>query len=254
MSIELSIVIPCYNEEQNIRLGALDKVALYFEKQTYSWEVLIVDDGSTDQSKGLLRKFVSKYPRFKLMENPHKGKAETVVSGMLAASGKEILFTDLDQATPIDQLEKLLPWFNKGYDIVIGSRKERRVGAPFSRRLMGPGFMFVRHLILGMGTIDDTQCGFKMFRREVARDIFSRLKVYANNKQVVGPRVTAGFDVEVLYIGMRLGYKIKEIPVEWHYVDTRRVSPFMDSFDALIDILRIKKNSLHGIYNHLPKT
>lgn len=250
----LSIVIPCYNEEQNIRLGALDKVALYLEKHEFAWEVLIIDDGSTDASKELLRTFVRKNPHFKLIENVHSGKAGTVTSGMLKAIGDYILFTDLDQAAPIDQVEKLLPFFKKGFDIVIGSRKGRRAGAPFFRRLMGPGFMLVRHLILGMGTIDDTQCGFKMFKREVARDIFTRLKVYADNKQVVGPRVTAGFDVEVLFIGQQLGYKIKEVPVEWHYVDTRRVSPFMDSLDAFIDILRIKKNSIRGIYNQVSQT
>lgn len=246
----LSVVIPCYNEEQNIRLGALDKVARYLEKQPYSWEVLIVDDGSTDESRPLIKKFVSTNTgNFRLLENSHQGKAGTVVSGMMEARGRTILFSDLDQATPIDQIEKLMPWIDKGFDVVIGSRKGRRSGAPFLRRLMGPGFMFVRHLVLGLGGLQDTQCGFKLFRRNVARAVFPRLKLYGTHHEASGPRVTAGFDVEVLFIAKKLGYKIKEVPVEWHYVDTRRVSPFMDSLDALIDILKIRWFSLQHVYD-----
>ncbi len=249
MPVELSVVIPCYNEEQNIRLGSLDKVAHYMEhRNKHPWEVTIVDDGSTDASSELIKEFINSNPHFKLLENPHQGKAGTVVSGMLSARGKYVLFTDLDQATPINQLEKLLPWIHNGYDIVIGSRNNRRAGAPFIRRLMGPGFMLVRNIILGLKGIEDTQCGFKLFKKEVAQDIFGRLKLYKNHKSTSGPRVTAGFDVEVLYVATKLGYKIKEVPVEWHYVDTRRVSPLMDSLDALVDILRIKFNSFQGLY------
>lgn len=250
MPVEISVVIPCYNEEQNIRLGALDKVAHFMEhRNKYAWEVTIVDDGSTDESRSLIKEFIKSNPFFKLLENPHQGKAGTVVSGMLSAKGKYVLFTDLDQATPINQLDKLLPWIHKGYDIVIGSRNNRRVGAPFIRRLMGPGFMLVRNIILGLYGIKDTQCGFKLFKKEVAQDIFSRLKLYKNHKSSSGPRVTAGFDVEVLYVATKRGYKTKEEPVEWHYVDTRRVSPLMDSLDALIDILQIKLYSFQGKYN-----
>lgn len=248
MKTHLSIIIPCYNEAQNIRLGALDKVALYLEKQAYTWDVLIVDDGSTDESLHLIKQFISKIDGFRLITNEHKGKAATVVSGMLAAKGESILFTDLDQATPIDQVEKLIPYLSKGFDIVIGSRQGRRSGAPFLRRLMGPGFMLARNLLLGLHGINDTQCGFKLFKRQVAHDIFSRLKIYSTYKNVSGPRVTAGFDVEMLFIAAKLGYKIKEVSVEWHYVDSRRVSPLIDSLDALFDILRIRINSIKGVY------
>lgn len=247
--MKLSVVIPCYNEEQNIRLGALDKVALYMKKQKVKWEVLVVDDGSTDATKQLIKKFTEENPHFELIANKHQGKAGTVVTGMLMAKGEEILFTDLDQATPIDQIEKLLPWLSQGFDIVIGSRKNRREGAPLLRKLMGPGFMLVRNLVLGLKGIEDTQCGFKLFKREVARDIFTRLRLYGSQKHVSGPRVTAGFDVEVLFVASKLGYKIKEVPVEWHYVDTRRVSPLQDSWDALVDMIRIRLNSLNGMYS-----
>ncbi|KKS85885.1 MAG: Glycosyl transferase family 2 [Candidatus Gottesmanbacteria bacterium GW2011_GWA1_43_11] len=102
------------------------------------------------------------------------------------------------------------------------------------------------------GNINDTQCGFKLFKQEVAQNIFKRLTLYKQNQATSGPRVTAGFDVEVLYVALQLGYKIKEVPVEWHYVDTRRVSPIMDSLDALRDIIRIRLNSLRGLYHMTP--
>lgn len=249
MNPHLSVVIPCYNEEQNIRLGALDKVARYLEKQPYTYEVLVVDDGSTDESLSLIKKFILTNNHFRIIVNPHQGKAATVVTGVGTAQGELILFSDLDQSTPIDQTEKLLPWFDKNFDVVIGSRKHARAGAPFLRRLMGPGFMLVRNIILGLGDIQDTQCGFKMFRKNAAKTVFSRIKLYQVHRQIVGSRVTAGFDVELLFIAKRLDYKIKEVPVEWHYVDTRRVSPVMDSIDALIDIIKIRQLSLKGEYD-----
>jgi glycosyltransferase involved in cell wall biosynthesis len=249
MQTYLSVVIPCYNEEKNIRLGALDKVARYMEHRPYSWEVLVVDDGSEDQSLPLIKKFIASNKGFRVIANPHQGKAATVVKGMLSAKADYVLFCDLDQATPVDQIEKLIPWLDKGFDIVIGSRHSRRLGAPLLRRLMGPGFMIIRNLILGLHGIDDTQCGFKLFRQVVAHKIFNKLALYKKNKIANGPRVTAGFDVEVLFVGQTLGYKIKEVPVEWHYVETRRVSPFSDSLDALIDIIRIRVNSFRGIYS-----
>lgn len=251
MNVNLTVVIPCYNEEQNIRLGSLDKVARYMEKQKYSWEVLIVDDGSTDMSLNLIKEFIRSNGKgkFRVLEEEHHGKATTLIMGMLAGNGKYLLFTDLDQATPISEMEKLMQYLDKGYDIVIGSRRDRREGAPFLRRLMGPGFSYLRNLILGLGTIKDTQCGFKVFERDAARNIFKRLKLYKEHRRTSGPRVTAGFDVEVLYVAQYLGYKIKEVPVEWHYVDTRRVSPLVDSIDALIDIVRIRLKSLRHEYD-----
>ncbi len=248
----LSVVIPCYNEEQNIRLGSLDKVAHYLEKQPFTWEVLIIDDGSTDESVKLINKFVLHNHRFKLIPNHHQGKAGTVVFGMLKAAGGYVLFTDLDQATPLDQVEKLFPWVKKGYDIAIGSRSRTREGAPLLRRLMGPGFMIVRNLVLGLGDISDTQCGFKLFKKDVVERVFDRLRLFKQQQNVSGSRVTAAFDVEVLFVALQLGYQVKEVPVEWHYVDTRRVSPFIDSLDAFIDIFRIRLNSIRGFYTVAP--
>lgn len=248
MSPYLSVVIPSYNEETNIRLGSLDKVSRYLEHQSYVWEVLLVDDGSTDGSPGLLDAFAKANPGFTVMHNAHKGKAGTVISGMLKARGSIVLFSDLDQATPLSELGKVLPWFDKGYDVVIGSRSRRREGAPLSRVLMARGFMLLRGLILGLRGITDTQCGFKAFKRNVAKEIFSRLELYGNGHEVRGPMVTAGFDIEALFLAKKLGYKIKEVPVEWHYVETRRVNPIKDSWQGLVDMIRIRLNALRGKY------
>ncbi len=246
--IYLSIVIPSYNEETNIRLGALDKVFHYLEGQSYSWEVVVVDDGSTDNSPELIEEFVRQTKNFTVIHNAHTGKAGTVITGVLAAKGDVVLFTDLDQATPLNQSEKLLPWFDQGFDVVIGSRNTRREGAPIFRLIMARGFMFLRSIVLGLKGITDTQCGFKAFKRDVARDIFSKLKLYGTRKKIAGSAVSAGFDIEMLFLAKRLGFKIKEVPVEWHYVETRRVNPLMDSWKGLMDILAIRLNAWKGLY------
>ncbi|MBI5019223.1 glycosyltransferase [Candidatus Gottesmanbacteria bacterium] len=244
----LSVVIPSYNEETNIRLGSLDKVSRYLERQPYAWEAILVDDGSTDGSPELMDAFAKANPGFSVMHNMHRGKAETVVSGVIKAKGSIVLFSDLDQATPISELEKILPWFDKGFDVVIGSRNRKREGAPLSRIIMARGFMILRGLILGLKGITDTQCGFKAFKRHVAKDIFARLELYASHQEVHGPMVTAGFDIETLFLAKQLGFKIKEVPVEWHYVETRRVNPIKDSIQGFVDMLRIRINAWQGKY------
>lgn len=251
MRIFLSVVIPAYNEETNIRLGALDKVARFMDGLSYSWEVLLVDDGSTDGTKGLLDEFAITNHGFRIIRSTHQGKAGTVIAGVVAAKGEIVLFTDLDQATPIGEIKKLLPWFKKGpqgFDVVIGSRSNRREGAPLTRRVMARGFIVLRSVFLGLNGITDTQCGFKAFRKDVALDIFGRLKLYKEHHEVEGSMVTAGFDIEVLFLARKLGYTIKEVPVEWHYVETRRVSPMKDSWQGLVDILRIRINAWRGMY------
>lgn len=247
--IYLSVVIPAYNEETNIRLGALDKVSRYLEHQKFTWEVIIVNDGSSDETKHLLDEFVRINKGFSVIHNPHLGKAGTVISGMLAARGDIILFSDLDQATPMVEFEKIHPWFKQGYDVVIGSRSSRREGAPLLRVLMARGFMMLRGLLLNLHGIVDTQCGFKAFRKDPAKDIFRRLKLYEGTREVRGSMVTAGFDIEVIFLAKKRGYKIKEVPVEWHYVETRRVNPITDSLQGLMDIIKIRFNAWRGLYS-----
>ena len=184
----------------------------------------------------------------RVIHSPHRGKAITVITGIRAARGAVSLFTDLDQATPINQTEELLPWIGKGFEVVIGSRTGRREGAPLFRLIMARGFMILRSLFLGLHGIVDTQCGFKMFRTPAARDIFSHLELYGREHQASGSMVTAGFDIEVLYLAKKLGFKIKEVPVEWHYVQTRRVNPLTDSWQGFEDIVKIRLNALLGKY------
>ncbi len=247
--IDVSIIIPAYNEETNIRLGALDQVGRYLEKQRYLWEVILVDDGSTDATSFLLDAFAKTNGFFRVMHNVHQGKAASVISGMLAANGEIVVFTDLDQATPIRELEKILPWFEKKFDVVIGSRNTKREGAPVLRFFMARAFMIIRSMILGLDDITDTQCGFKAFRKLAALGIFDKLKLYGVRHQAVGSSVTAGFDLEVLFLAKALGFPIKEVPVEWHYVETRRVNPLLDSWQGFWDIVNIRINALKGAYN-----
>jgi dolichyl-phosphate beta-glucosyltransferase len=244
----LSVILPAYNEEKNIRLGALDKVSRYLEHQTYSWEVIIVDDGSSDGTKELLNEFIRLNKGFSVIHNPHMGKAATVTTGVLAAKGDVVLFSDLDQATPMAEAEKVLPFIKQGFDVVIGSRNSKREGAPLLRLLMARGFMFLRSLLLGLHGIVDTQCGFKAFKKDAAKNIFNSLKLYEKQHEVSGSMVTAGFDIEVIFLAKKRGYKIKEVPVEWHYVETRRVNPITDSLQGLMDIIRIRVNAWKGYY------
>jgi len=245
--IYLSVIIPCYNEERNIRLGALENVSHFLNKKKYPWEVILVNDGSKDDSVKLIGEFIKDHSSFKLLNIIHQGKAAAVISGVFESKGKIILFSDLDQATPIAEIDKLLPNFSKGFDIVIGSRSGHRRGAPFFRLAMARGFMVLRNMILNLG-IRDTQCGFKAFRKETAGNIFSRLKVFSLSRQAQGPTVTAGFDVELLYLAKLLGYRVKEVSVEWNYQETRHVNPIKDSIEGVMDLLRIRLNSLKGIY------
>lgn len=248
--MRLSVILPCYNEETNLRNGVLHVVIEYLEKQPYDKEVIIVDDGSEDGSIELIEKFIQSSGKnyIQLIKNPHGGKAATVITGMLAGSGDIILFSDMDQATPLEEVEKLLPFFDQGYDIVFGSRAGERKGAPLIRRAMSRGFMILRTLILGLNGIRDTQCGFKAFKREVAHDIFGKLKIHGQKQEVKGATVTAGFDVEMLFVAKKNKYKLKEVPVEWHYVGTKRVNAIKESYRALRDMLLLRINDLRGAY------
>lgn len=245
--IFLSVVIPAYNEEINLKRGVLGSVYEYLCKQKYSWEVLVVDDGSTDKTVEIVDKFVKDHKGFKLLKEPHRGKGGTVIAGMLKAQGDNILFSDMDQSTPIDQLEKFLPKLEDGYDLIIGSRTERE-GASIIRKLMAYGWMFLRTLILRLPH-RDTQCGFKMFKKDAARDIFKRMELFGESMRGKGASVNAAFDLEFLYIARKLKLKVAEVPVEWYeYGERREVSPIKDSWEGLRDLLRVRFNAFLGRY------
>ena len=242
--VYLSVVIPAYNEIENLKLGVLEAVYKYLSKQVYSWELLLINDASTDKTLNFLIKFANKKPQVRVLNESHRGKGGTVIAGVLAAKGEIVLFTDMDQATPIDQIEKLLPHF-KHDDIVIGSRSGRE-GAPLVRKAMASGFSILRTLILRL-PYKDTQCGFKAFKYDAAKKIFERLRIY-KEKSDKGASVNAGFDLEILYVARKMGFSVEEVSVEWHHKGTERVSAIRDSWQAFLDLLRVRVNALKGQY------
>ena len=243
---KLSIVIPAYNEEKNLKKEVLNGVENYLDNLKINYEVLIVDDGSTDQTKEIIKEYISKNHKFKLIENSHGGKAIAVLTGMEKAEGEIILFTDMDQATPINQLEKFLPMFENGFDIVIGSRSGRK-GAPLVRKLSAWGFSILRAIILGL-PFKDTQCGFKAFNKLSIEKIIPKIKKEWGVVHFSGGAVNAGFDVELLYLAKKYNFKIAEVAVEWNYVDTERVQVIKDALAAIYDMIRIRINDFSGKY------
>ena len=248
-SIYLSVVIPCYNEMANLQKGVLDKIEHFLDRQGYKYEVIIVDDGSNDGSTQFIEDFIkNENGNFKILKNNHLGKAGAVTAGMLSAEGKFHLFTDMDQATPIEEIKKLLPFIEGEYDIAIGSRSQRK-GSPTTRKIISKGAILLRKILVGMNNISDTQCGFKMFKREASQTLFKKINDFHKGfSQIKGSSVTAGFDVELLYLATKMGYKIKEVPVEWLYVETRRVNPITDTISGVIDFSRIALNRISRKY------
>lgn len=244
--IKLSVVIPAYNEVKSLKKGVLNEVFDYLSKQKFAWEVLLVDDGSTDETVKLLGNFTAKHNEFRVLAEPHRGKGGTVIAGVLKARGDIVLFADMDQATPISEVGKFLPKFNEGYDIVIASRAGRE-GAPVIRKLMAYGFAVLRTLVLRL-PYRDTQCGFKAFRKEAAQKIFKRMKIFNEEHVSQNAGVTAGFDLEILYIARKLKLKVAEVKVAWHHQESERINPLRDSWEGLRDLIRVRINALQGKY------
>ncbi|HRN69603.1 MAG TPA: glycosyltransferase [Candidatus Woesebacteria bacterium] len=247
----ISLIIPCYNEVANIQKGVLDKIGNYTKNDNRFKEVLIVDDGSKDESRKIIKdKYLSLFPKFKLIENKHLGKAFAIIKGIEKASGEYVMFCDIDLATPIEEAEKLITQVKKNYDVVIGSRSSDRAGAPLTRKIMAFGMIFIRHYIIGLKGIKDTQCGFKMFNKKAADDIISHLQVFRKKAETEGSSVSAGFDLEFLFLASKLGYSIKEIPVIWRHVETKNVTFLKSSIEGLKDIIYIKWYDILKKYPH----
>lgn len=245
----ISLIIPCYNEELNIQKGVLDKINTFVAHHSEFKEVLIVDDGSSDDTKKIIKEqYLPENPKMRLIENKHMGKAFAILAGIEKAAGEYVLFSDIDLATPIEEAQKLMSAASKEYPIVIGSRSGARRGAPLVRKIMAGGFIFIRNVVLGLHGIKDTQCGFKLFHTRSAREIIKSLRVFNHGNEVVGSSVTAGFDLEFLFLAQKNGYKIKEVPVEWRHVETKNVHFFADTLETLRDIARMKIYELTGKY------
>lgn len=246
--IDLSVVIPAYNEQKNIGSDNLEKAYDYLVKQNLAFEMIIVNDGSTDKTLKGLKEFAQDKTRVRIIDNAHQGKAVTVKTGMLSASGKVRLFTDLDQSTPISEIEKLLPFIGKGYDVVIGSREvkgSKREEEPFHRHLMGKVFNLVVKIFAVSG-IQDTQCGFKLFTEKAASQLFGQLTVTTQPRK---DAFTGAFDVELLFLAQKRGYKMAEVPVVWRHIQSQRVNPIKDSARMFFEVVRIRWASLTGVYD-----
>jgi len=219
MKREISIVIPAFNEEKVLE-QTLQKITTYLESNFSPYEILIIDDGSQDQTTDIARKYKEKNVR--AIQNPkNMGKGFSVKLGVINAKYDPILFTDADLSTPIEETEKFMEEMNNGYDILIASRNiegaKITVEQPKYRQFLGKGFpILVKNILLL--DFKDTQCGFKMFKRDAARKIFPMQTLHR-----------FAFDVEILYIAKTLGYKIKELPVTWVHRKESRVSPIKDS-------------------------
>ncbi len=250
---EISIIIPTYNEEKRGIKKNLAVVVDFLESENYDYEVLVADDGSADGTVAVAEEFARGQERVKVLKLPHRGKGATVRNGMLQAQGKYILFSDADLATPIEELKRLLNWVKEqGFDIAIASREgigARRENEPWYRHFLGRGFNFLVKLIALRG-IEDTQCGFKLFKAAPAKEILKRLKIYGQEEteELKTPYLGA-FDVEILFLAQKLGYKIKEVPVTWHYAATQQLDPIKDSLRMARDVLMVRLNDLLGKYD-----
>jgi len=247
----ISIIIPCYNEENNLKRGVLNEVADYLKTVDFKWEVIIANDESTDNSLKIVQDFAKKHGNFRVLNLLHGGKPSAVWGGIKAAKYPYVLFTDMDQSTPLGEISKLLPYANE-YDVILGSRGRDREGNSLIRKLMATAFLAFRRLIL-LPNIIDTQCGFKMFNTKVARHIFPNLQFFKDTTDKKGWRVSA-FDVELLFMAQKWGYKLKEVIVNWKNEDISDTkgdnnSRFKkESINMIQEIIRVKKNDLKGLY------
>lgn len=230
----LSIVIPAYNEERRIG-GTLESIARYLHRKPYRAEVIVVDDGSSDATVSVARKAPGS-PAI-LCNEQNRGKGYSVRRGALEAAGEVVLFSDADLSTPIEEAEKLDEALRQGADVAIGSRalpaSDIQIHQPFYRERMGKTFNLLVRLFVFPG-ISDTQCGFKAFRREAAREVFSRQTLPG-----------FAFDVEILYIARRLGYTVREVPVIWRNSPETKVGALRDSIRMFSDILKVRKIHRH---------
>jgi glycosyltransferase involved in cell wall biosynthesis len=239
-ALTYSFVIPAYNE--SARIGpTLDEVLRYTEEQDWDAEILVVDDGSTDDTAEIVRDYGKRHAQVLLVENPgNRGKGYSVRNGMLHARGEIRLFTDADLSSPMTEARKLFEAIGRGADVAIGSRwlraelqTERQ---PLYRQALGRTFNVALRAILGL-KFADTQCGFKAFRQEAAQRIFPLQKIER-----------WGFDPEILFLARRAGLRVEEVPVVWAHSEGTRLHPLRDGMRMFGEVLRIRWNAMTGEY------
>ena len=236
----LSIVIPAYNEEARIE-AALERVLGTIEERGWDAEVLVVDDGSKDNTTAIVESWMERFPRLHLIKNPgNRGKGHSVRNGALQAAGDIVMFTDADLSSPMIEAERLVAAIEAGADVAIGSRwldrTKQTVQQPIYRQVFGRCFNGVTRTVIGL-PFKDTQCGFKAFKREAAQVIF-RLQTIER----------WGFDPEILFIATKLGYKIAEVPVTWGHDERSRISYLKDGTKMLEEMATIRMNAMAGRY------
>lgn len=237
---DISIIIPAYNEEKRLP-SYLGSVLEYLESSAYSFEVIVVDDGSSDATAACVRTMAQSHPGLALISlEQNQGKGFAIKTGMLNASGARRLFADADGATPIRELERLAATMDAGFDVVIASRAVKghdcTVKYKVHRKLMGTVFNALVRTLLRLDN-SDTQCGFKLMSAEAATSVFQLVRLHG-----------FGFDVEMLYIAHKLGYRVTETAVNWNDIKGSKVSVVKDSLRMLTDILKVRFFDYKGYY------
>jgi len=236
-----SIIIPAYNEAERIG-SSLDRILGYIAESRWSAEIIVVNDGSRDNTSQVVQEYSRRNPIIRVLENPgNRGKGYSVRNGMLNASGQVVLFTDADLSSPIEEANKLFAVIESGEaDVAIGSRylqsELQTRKQPLHRRMLGRAFNVALRTILGLPYVD-TQCGFKAFNRKAVTTIFPNMKIER-----------WGFDPEILFLARRYGLRVAEVPVSWAHDHRSKISPLRDGTRMLGELLRIRMNSVGGKY------
>lgn len=241
MSTKLSVIVPCYNEQTRFQKG-FSHYNSYFKKQKYPWELILVNDGSNDKTLEIMKSHARANKNIKIITySKNHGKGYAICQGIKAAKGKYALFTDLDHSVPIKTVASFFPYFEKGYQVVIGSRRvagaKILVHQHIIRETLGRGFTLLVRLLIDWRILDAT-CGFKAFEGSVAKKIFDKITVY-----------DWAFDAEILFIAKKLKLKLAQAPVSWSDVRGTKVSLKKDIIRSLIGLLKIRASDLLGKYS-----